>query len=83
MNQDEEVNEYDDEFGPEDFGFVIGPDGELKSMTIPENLMEDPPKTVRKIMKIFGICILFVLRVFKRLHTQKISNSPSEFFFTM
>lgn len=55
MNQDEEVNEYDDEFGPEDFGFVIGPDGELKSMTIPENLMEDPPKTVRKIMKIFGI----------------------------
>ena len=55
MNQDEEVNEYDDEFGPEDFGFVIGPDGELKSITLPENLMEDPPKTVRKIMKIFGI----------------------------
>ena len=55
MNQDEEVNDYDDEFGPEDFGFVIGPDGELKSMTIPENLMEDPPKSVRKIMKIFGI----------------------------
>ena len=55
MNQDEEIYEYDDEFGPEDFGFVIGPDGELKSMTIPENLMEDPPKTVRKIMKIFGI----------------------------
>ena len=55
MNHDEEMDEYDDEFGPEDYGFIIGPDGELKSMSIPEDLMEDPPKTVRKIMKIFGI----------------------------
>ena len=55
MNHDEEMEEYDDEFGPGDYGFIIGPDGELKSMSIPENLMEDPPKSIRKIMKIFGI----------------------------
>lgn len=52
---DEEVYDYDDEFGPGDFGFVIGADGELKSMMIPEDLMEDPPHSVKRIMKIFGI----------------------------
>jgi len=52
---EEEVHDYDDEFGPGDFGFIIGPNGELKSITIPENLMEDPPKSVKRIMKIFGI----------------------------
>ena len=54
-HNDEEIEDYDDEFGPADYGFIIGPDGELKSMSIPENLMEDPPKSIRKIMKIFGI----------------------------
>ena len=52
---DDEVYDYDDEFGPGDFGFVIGPDGELKSMMIPEDLMEDPPKSIKRILKIFGI----------------------------
>lgn len=50
---DEVVEE--DEFSADDFCFVIGPDGELKSMMIPEHLMEDPPEEVQFILKIFGI----------------------------
>lgn len=38
-----------------DFGFIISSDGTLKSLMIPENLMEDPPKEILKILKIFGI----------------------------
>ena len=52
------MNENDDddgEFTEGDYGFIIGPDGELKSMMFPEDLMENPPKAIRKILKIFGI----------------------------
>lgn len=51
------VEEYDEEndYGPDDFGFVLGPDGELKSFMIPEHLMEDPPEEVLMILSIFGI----------------------------
>ena len=44
-----------DEFGPDDYGFVIGPDGGLKSLMIPEILEDDPPKEVRIILEMFGI----------------------------
>lgn len=48
---DEEFEEYDER----DFGFIISPEGDLKSIMFPENLMEDPPKEIKKILKIFGI----------------------------
>jgi len=47
--------EVEDEFSADDFGFVIGPDGELKSIMIPEHLMDDPPEEVQLILKMFGI----------------------------
>jgi hypothetical protein len=47
--------EAEDEYSADDFGFVIGPDGELKSMMIPEHLMDDPPEEVQLILKMFGI----------------------------
>ena len=47
--------EVDDEMDADDFGFIIGPDGELKSMMIPEHLMDDPPEEVVLILKLFGI----------------------------
>jgi hypothetical protein len=43
--------EYDDQ----DYGFIISPDGELKSIMFPEDLMENPPTEIKKILKIFGI----------------------------
>lgn len=44
-----------DEFGPEDYGFIIGPDGSLKTVLVPENLMEEPPEEVQAILNLFGI----------------------------
>lgn len=47
--------EAEDDFSAEDFGFVIGPDGELKSIIVPEHLMDDPPEQVQLILEMFGI----------------------------
>lgn len=61
MSKDLENNiEQDDideieNFGDEDYGFIIGPNGELKTMVFPEDLMDDPPPEVKRILKIFGI----------------------------
>lgn len=51
------IEEYDedDDNGPDDFSFVIGPDGSLKSFMVPEHLMEDPPDEVKMILSMFGI----------------------------
>lgn len=51
----EEQEDDDDDFKPDDFGFIIGPDGELKSVMYPEHLMEDPPEEIKMILQIFGI----------------------------
>lgn len=50
---DDEYN--DDDFTDSDYGFIINADGTLKTMWLPEDLMEDPPKSVMKLLKIFGI----------------------------
>lgn len=50
----EETDEQD-EWEEGDYGFIIGPDGELKTMMLPEDLMDDPPIEIKKILKIFGI----------------------------
>ena len=53
INEEEDFS--DEEFSEGDYGFIISPNGELKSMMLPEDLMEDPPKSIKKILKIFGI----------------------------
>lgn len=57
MNREQEEFSVDDndDYDGGDFGFVIGANGELKSIMIPEELMDDPPKEVKRILKIFGI----------------------------
>lgn len=50
----EEIEE-DDDFCKDDYGFVLGPNGELKSIMFPENLMSEPPEEVTKILSLFGI----------------------------
>lgn len=44
-----------DDTDADDFCFVIGPDGDLKSIMIPEHLMDDPPESVQMILKMYGI----------------------------
>lgn len=46
---------YESFMDEEDYVFIIGPDGELKSMFLPSEFIEDPPKEVQKILKIYGI----------------------------
>jgi hypothetical protein len=62
LEQDQEEIELD-EIGKEDYGFIIGPDGELKHMFAPDEFDLDPPKVVKKILKLLGIadinCIPF------------------------
>jgi hypothetical protein len=49
-----EIEEGED-LKPGDFGFIISSDGSLKSIMIPENLMEEPPEEVQLILEMFGI----------------------------
>jgi hypothetical protein len=46
---------YDSDIGDEDYGFILGPDGELKSLFLPDVLPFKQPKNVAKIFKMFGI----------------------------
>lgn len=56
IEYDEALTDDDEEdFEEGDFGFIIGANGELKSMMLPEELMEDPPLEIKRILKIFGI----------------------------
>jgi hypothetical protein len=47
--------EEEEEYSKDDFGFIIGPDGELKSIMYPVHLMEDPPEEIKIILQLFGI----------------------------
>lgn len=44
-----------EEIGDEDYGFIIGPDGELKHLFSPAEFLLDPPPVVKKILKLLGI----------------------------
>lgn len=54
LEQDQEEIELD-EIGDEDYGFIIGPDGELKHLFTPDEFLLDPPPVVKKILEILGI----------------------------
>lgn len=51
----EEIPDDDDEFSEGDYGFIITAAGDLKSIVYPEDLMDDPPPEIKKILRIFGI----------------------------
>ena len=46
---------YESDISEEDYGFVFGPDGELKSVFLPETLPFKTPENIAKIFEIFGI----------------------------
>jgi hypothetical protein len=51
-----DVNDiYDTEIGDEDYGFIVGPDGELKSVFTPEKPPLETPESILKILAMFGI----------------------------
>lgn len=55
QEQETEQDTDSEEFAEGDYGFIIDSNGKLKSMMMPDELMEDPPLEVKKILKIFGI----------------------------
>lgn len=55
-SQEYEVQDvYDSEISDDDYGFIFGPDGELKSVFLPDNVPFKTPKNIAKILKMFGI----------------------------
>jgi hypothetical protein len=46
---------YDTDIGDEDYGFIVGPDGKLKSVFLPDVIPFKQPKNIQKIFKMFGI----------------------------
>jgi hypothetical protein len=45
---------YENDLGEEDYGFILGPDGELKSVLLPENMPFEVPEKLAKIFEILG-----------------------------
>lgn len=45
----------EDEISEEDYGFIIGADGEIKHIFTPNEFYLDPPPAVKKILKVLGI----------------------------
>jgi hypothetical protein len=54
VEQEDEL-EIDDEYEDGDYGFILGADGELKSMFAPDEFFLEPPPKVKRILKILGI----------------------------
>jgi hypothetical protein len=54
VEQEDEL-EIDDEYEDGDYGFILGADGELKSMFAPDEFFLEPPAKVKRILKILGI----------------------------
>ena len=48
-------DQYDTNIEDDDYGFIVGPDGELKHLFTPNDFELDPPPVVRKILKLLGI----------------------------
>jgi hypothetical protein len=54
---EQEIDEFlnDVNWEDEDYAFIIGPKGELKSVLLPETGVFVAPKNVQRILKIFGV----------------------------
>ena len=46
---------YSSEIEDEDYVFVLGPDGELKQVILPDDVPFKAPKNIAKILKLFNI----------------------------
>lgn len=56
IQEDQDLDEMEiDEIGDDDYGFIIGPDGELKQLFTPDDFLLDPPPVVKKILELLGI----------------------------
>ena len=54
----------DDDFDDSDYGFIIDANGDLKTMMLPEDLMDDPPRSIKKILE------YLVLKIYTNLNQE-------------
>lgn len=70
--QEEQISDlaevYEGELGDDDYCFVIGPDGELKTVMLPDNLPFKTPKNIEKILKLYGISDVSNMSGIETLH---------------
>ncbi len=53
---DELMEQFDDEdIADNDYVFVIGPDGDLKSVLLPDDVPFELPENIAKILEVYGI----------------------------
>lgn len=53
---DDLTDQYDDEdIADDDYVFVIGPNGELKSVLVPDDAPFELPENVARILEVYGI----------------------------
>jgi hypothetical protein len=45
---------HEEDLGEEDYGFILGPDGELKSIFLPNCMPDEVPEKIAQIFRIFG-----------------------------
>lgn len=57
------IDEYEEtnEDAADDFTFTLGPDGSLKSFSIPQHRMDELPEEVQLILELFGIDDIYEL----------------------
>lgn len=55
LTVEDPVQDYDEEIGEEDYGFIFDANGNLKFAFIPEFPPDRPPKNIKKIMKMLGV----------------------------
>lgn len=48
-------DQYETDIGDDDYGFIVGPDGELKSLFMPDCRPFKTPKNIQKIFKLFNL----------------------------
>ncbi len=46
---------FNEEITEDDYGFIVGPDGKLKAVFLPDNAPFKTHRTIQRICKIFGI----------------------------
>lgn len=55
LDREEVLEEFEDDIGDNDYVFVLGEDGQLKTIFLPDDVPMSAPENVQTILTMFGI----------------------------
>jgi len=55
LDRGEVIEGFEDDIGDNDYVFVLGEDGQLKTVFLPDEIPVDTPEKVQQILTVFGI----------------------------